>query len=121
MRVLNGSHSAKIWRALTSPPSRSEQLGPVGHLVVLDLAAAVVRDGDVGRPVDDDVAALLCPSTALTLWNRMTPSFLASSWDCSRPPMAMPPMWKVRMVSWVPGSPMDWAATMPTASPSSTR
>src|ERR1700753_3319201 len=25
------------------------------------------------------------------------------------------------MVSWVPGSPMDWAATMPTASPASTR
>ncbi len=27
----------------------------------------------------------------------------------------LPPWWKVRMVSWVPGSPMDWAATMPTA------
>jgi hypothetical protein len=33
---------------------------------------------------------------------------------------ATPPVWKVRMVSWVPGSPMDWAATMPTASPMST-
>ena len=31
---------------------------------------------------------------------------------------AMPPVWKVRMVSWVPGSPMDWAAMMPTDSPS---
>ena len=30
---------------------------------------------------------------------------------------AAPPMWKVRMVSWVPGSPMDWAATTPTDSP----
>ena len=30
---------------------------------------------------------------------------------------AMPPVWKVRIVSWVPGSPMDWAAMMPTASP----
>ena len=26
-------------------------------------------------------------------------------------------MWNVRMVSCVPGSPMDWAAMMPTASP----
>jgi hypothetical protein len=26
-------------------------------------------------------------------------------------------MWKVRMVSCVPGSPMDWAAMMPTESP----
>ena len=26
-------------------------------------------------------------------------------------------MWKVRIVSWVPGSPIDWAAITPTASP----
>ena len=36
-------------------------------------------------------------------------------------PVATPPVWKVRIVSCVPGSPMDWAAMMPTASPSSTR
>ena len=35
-------------------------------------------------------------------------------------PCATPPMWKVRMVNWVPGSPMDCAAMMPTASPVST-
>ncbi len=29
----------------------------------------------------------------------------------------MPPVWKVRIVSWVPGSPIDWAAMTPTASP----
>ena len=34
---------------------------------------------------------------------------------------AAPPMWKVRMVSWVPGSPIDCAATTPTASPWFTR
>ena len=33
---------------------------------------------------------------------------------------ATPPVWKVRMVSCVPGSPIDWAAMMPTASPMST-
>lgn len=33
---------------------------------------------------------------------------------------ATPPVWKVRIVSCVPGSPMDWAAMMPTASPMST-
>ena len=31
-----------------------------------------------------------------------------------------PPIWKVRIVSCVPGSPMLWAAMMPTAMPSST-
>ncbi len=34
-------------------------------------------------------------------------------------PDETPPVWKVRMVSWVPGSPIDWAAMTPTASPSS--
>ena len=32
---------------------------------------------------------------------------------------AMPPVWNVRIVSCVPGSPMDWAAMTPTASPTS--
>ena len=36
----------------------------------------------------------------------------------SRP--ATPPVWKVRIVSCVPGSPIDCAAMIPTASPSST-
>ncbi len=36
-------------------------------------------------------------------------------------PARAPPMWKVRMVSWVPGSPIDCAAMTPTASPMLTR
>jgi len=39
-------------------------------------------------------------------------------WVMSSP--ATPPVWNVRMVSCVPGSPMDWAAMIPTASPRST-
>src|SRR4030095_6856836 len=41
--------------------------------------------------------------------------------DADAPPArcAWPPMWTVRMVSCVPGSPIDCAAMMPTASPSS--
>ena len=30
---------------------------------------------------------------------------------------ATPPVWNVRIVSWVPGSPIDCAAMIPTASP----
>ena len=30
---------------------------------------------------------------------------------------ATPPTWNVLSVNWVPGSPIDWAATTPTASP----
>jgi hypothetical protein len=38
----------------------------------------------------------------------------------SPPTDATPPAWKVRIVSWVPGSPIACAATVPTASPRST-
>ncbi len=47
---------------------------------------------------------------------RTTPSLPDSKNDCSAT-WAVPPMWKVRIVSWVPGSPIDWAAMTPTASP----
>ena len=65
------------------------------------------------------------PSTSLI--GAMPLGILASnsSWMRGRPWVmstpATPPVWKVRMVSWVPGSPIDWAAMMPTASPTSTR
>ena len=46
-----------------------------------------------------------------------------SSTTRGRPPAmswpATPPVWNVRIVSCVPGSPIDWAAMTPTASPSS--
>ena len=44
------------------------------------------------------------------------PSKFDSMNDCSTI-CAAPPMWNVRMVSWVPGSPIDCAAMTPTASP----
>ena len=37
--------------------------------------------------------------------------------DCSTDALAAPPIWKVLIVSCVPGSPIDCAAIMPTASP----
>src|SRR6184192_2764318 len=53
--------------------------------------------------------------------NRTVPVFFASSRDCSETRDAVPPIWKVRIVSCVPGSPIDCAAITPVASPSSTR
>jgi hypothetical protein len=53
----------------------------------------------------------------LRLRTVMVPSWLASTLDVSAPRCAAPPMWKVRIVSCVPGSPIDWAAITPTASP----
>ena len=60
------------------------------------------------------------PRTVMPPASLITPSLPASKNDCSAT-LAVPPMWKVRMVSCVPGSPMDWAAMTPTASPMFTR
>jgi len=48
--------------------------------------------------------------TVTRLMKRTVPAFLASRCEASETREAVPPMWKVRMVSWVPGSPMDCAA-----------
>ncbi len=59
-------------------------------------------------------------STTCRLSKRTVPWCLASSVDCSDTRDAVPPMWNVRIVSCVPGSPIDCAAMTPTAWPSST-
>ena len=61
------------------------------------------------------------PSTIWRPWKRTVPAWLDSSVDWSAIRDAVPPMWNVRIVSWVPGSPMDCAAMTPTAWPISTR
>ena len=55
--------------------------------------------------------------TTLRFLIRTLASNAASIEDCSAPRCAAPPIWKVRMVSCVPGSPIDCAAMTPTASP----
>ena len=50
----------------------------------------------------------------------MPPFFVLCSLSTACARLATPPMWNVRIVSCVPGSPIDWAAMMPTAMPSST-
>ena len=47
----------------------------------------------------------------------MTPLLRTSTLLAAAAREAAPPMWKVRMVSCVPGSPIDCAAMTPTASP----
>ena len=60
-----------------------------------------------------------CASTAAPFGVRASKSSTTRGrpWVMSSP--TTPPVWNVRMVSWVPGSPIDWAAMTPTASPSS--
>jgi hypothetical protein len=79
------------------------------------LLAGLIDDRQDHVPAHDDLLSAAFTRT-LAFRNWMKPCWLASRKDCC-PPCATPPMWKVRMVSWVPGSPIDWAAMMPTASP----
>ena len=51
---------------------------------------------------------------------RTTPLDFASTELATAAREAAPPMWKVRIVSCVPGSPIDCAAMTPTASPTFT-
>nr|ARR75617.1 uncharacterized protein [uncultured bacterium] len=61
--------------------------------------------------------SLFCVVTERNPSNWITPSNLAVSVDSTDAEPATPPTWKVRSVSCVPGSPMDCAAMIPTASP----
>ena len=62
------------------------------------------------------VPSASCATFALRM--RTWPSLRASSELCSiLPRAAAPPMWNVRIVSCVPGSPIDWLAMMPIDSP----
>ncbi len=57
---------------------------------------------------------------AMPLGTRASNSSATRGRPCVMSSPAIPPVWNVRMVSCVPGSPIDWAAMMPTASPTST-
>src|SRR5438552_18811658 len=59
--------------------------------------------------------------TVLTLMNVTLPGFVDLCFDCSETRDAVPPTWKLLMVSYVPGSPIDSAALPPTLSAILTR
>ncbi len=96
------------------------EVGPRGHQrgVLLPSSATTV----MRRPVSSSLIRTTpewWASTAAPLGVRASKSSTTRGrpWVMSSP--TTPPVWKVRMVSWVPGSPIDWAAMTPTASPSS--
>ena len=82
----------------------------VGHHGDRDALALVLADAD-----DAELRARRAAPRGVRASN--------SSTTRGRPPAmsrpATPPVWNVRIVSCVPGSPIDWAAMTPTASPSS--
>ena len=66
---------------------------------------------------------MLAPSAVCTIRKFLystRPPLLTLISGFLKTPLAIPPMWKVRMVNWVPGSPIDCAAMIPTDEPRST-
>ena len=100
------------------------EVGPAADGVAVHLLAGVVEDDHLlglvrpprCGPVPANWVIFACP---LGLRASNSSTTRGRPWVMSAP--ATPPVWKVRMVSWVPGSPMDCAAMWPTASPMATR
>ena len=114
-----GSHSARRWPFSTRPSGGDQQARAVGQPVARLLAAGVVVQHELGGAPEHHVA-LLAVDHQVGVDQLQVPSTVASTLERSACDCAAPPMWKVRMVSWVPGSPMLCAAITPTASPTLT-
>ena len=83
--------------------------------------STTVRWADPGR-VSSSVMRIQPSAGAMCAWAlglRASKSSTTRGRPCVMSAPATPPVWNVRMVSWVPGSPIDCAAMMPTASPGS--
>jgi DNA-directed RNA polymerase subunit beta' len=147
LEYFTSTHGARKGQADTA--LRTADSGYLTRRLVDVSQDVVVNDEDCGtedyleirlfldsRTANDSVAArflardLVNPETGEVVAGRgtdITPSVMRE-WQKTLPkerPAVMsspatPPVWKVRIVSCVPGSPMDCAAMIPTASPTST-
>jgi len=121
--------ASRIRSPLYAPcPSPVSTLSPVGATDVLFDLRWLATTVNVMAP---EVNVCAIGSRALnhtdsSLMERAAPFGVRasnSSTTRGRPPAmslpATPPVWNVRIVNCVPGSPIDWAAMTPTASPSS--
>ena len=119
--TLYGSHWTKASPFLTLRAVGDGDDRADDDVVALEFAAVLGVDGDGAVLVEHDASCRRGPARRGGRCNGRSPSFLALiDRLLERACDAMPPMWNVRMVSCVPGSPMDCAAMMPTASPSLT-
>ena len=103
-------------RDCTVSPSLDRDHRAVRDLVALALAAEVVDHADLARARHGDQWPFSW-CTVFRLCKRSVPLLLISTELTAAARDAAPPMWNVRIVSCVPGSPIDCAAMTPTASP----
>ena len=115
-----GFHSQRTVPSLTFLPSLTRKVAPVGTGY-----DSISRPRSSTRRISPFRVSTICsPEVFLTdriRVRRTSPAFfdlISDSTDCL---LTLPPMWNVRIVNWVPGSPMLCAAMIPTAIPSSTK
>src|SRR6516164_3310040 len=110
-----GSHSAMRCPRLILSSSSTSRRAPYW----MRCTARSVPSGSSTAMTILRAMAIVCPSEFFTTFLFLiliVPSKFDSMTDCSEI-CAAPPIWNVRMVSCVPGSPIDCAAMTPTASP----
>ena len=99
------------------------RIAPSGTCRRAAMAAFLSLD-DLMRISPSYDVTIRCLSGFVTTMRRSPYSMTPATFDlravCSAIRAAVPPMWNVRSVSCVPGSPIDCAAMIPTASPRST-
>jgi hypothetical protein len=118
---VSGSQLPSDWPARTLPPSCTVRVAPYGTLW-----------RSRSRPLSSEIRisplremAMISPRALVTV--RIVGANFATPFDFDSMELATavrdaaPPMWNVRIVSCVPGSPIDCAAMTPTASPTFTR
>ena len=108
-----------------------EVKGMVDNIVYDGIQAFLEQNPKVGKKIIEKAAeaarARIAAKKARELVRKKSgrgsttlPGKLVSILSSAEVPDAAPPIWKVLMVSCVPGSPIDCAATIPTDSPIST-
>src|SRR5690606_38223022 len=102
-------------------PVLDEQLGTVGNVVGAQSDPGLgIDDLDLGGPGYHNIGlstAIVHSCHGTKVLDLHSPTKLGYELAVLGNVARNPPTWKVRRVNWVPGSPMDCAATTPTASP----
>ena len=100
------------WKKMTQPSPSTSRTSMSARRGSTKTCSPVVLVRLVTRPA-------MCETAPACFGVRASNSSTTRGRPCVMSSPATPPVWNVRIVSWVPGSPIDWAATMPTASPTS--
>ncbi len=105
--LVYGSHEAILISASSSLPLLTSRVAPYGTLycsVILPLASSIIHSAFLEITTCN---LSLFITVLISSENLTVPEFLLYIALSSEELEAAPPIWKVRIVNWVPGSPID--------------